>query len=405
MNNAPGNATGWHREGGEPTDLQRRLLVISTAMMATMSFFWGGVYFIFDEPLAAVIPWTYMAISYLSLAAMRAPRHYGVLRATQLLFSLFLPFFLQAALGGFVNSSAVVLWSFTCPMGALVFAGHRQALYWFLAFITLVALSMGIDYPAVRVTNNLPVPMIVVFFALNIAGVTIVAFVLMRYFVDQAAAAYGMLAGEQERSERLVRNMLPAAIADRLKREPGPIADRLEGVTIAFADIVGFTPYAMERPPEEVVSLLNKTFSEFDRLCAKHGLEKIKTIGDAYMACGGLSGGPAEGAASTAAFALDAAKALEAVGGESGSKFELRIGIHTGEVVAGVIGETKYAYDVWGDAVNVAARLQQKAEPGEIVLSRETAKLIGSDFDLTDAGSAELKGHTPIEICVLSGRK
>lgn len=383
--------------------LQQRLLVMSTLMMAVAAIFWGGIYFFFNEPLAAFIPWSYSIVSFISLVFFRTDNLSWILRESQLLLSLLLPFLVMWELGGFVNSSAVVIWSLTCPMGAVVFVGRKAAIAWFVAFVALILIGAAIGYPSTSSTSALPPALIVTLFVMNLSGVSIVAFVLLSYFVKQKDGALGLLAQERERSESLIRNMLPASISERLKRQQKPIADRLEGVTILFADIVGFTSYAMQRSPEEIVTLLDNIFSKMDEIAKQYGLEKIKTIGDAYMVCGGLAGNPKGGALATAHFAVDVMTYLKDLSDQSGLPLDLRIGLNTGPVVAGVIGQSKFSYDIWGDAVNVAARLQQNADPGSILISKETGDLILSNFDLRPLGDLKLKGHSPVATFELRG--
>jgi len=386
-------------------ELQRRLLVSSALMMAIAAIFWGSLYFYFGEIRAAFIPWAYMVISFATLLFCRGSHGFKMLRRSQLFFSLLLPFLLMWELGGFVNSSAVVAWSLISPMGALVFASRRTAAFWFLAFILLVVVGAIIGFPAVRPDNLLPDTVIVILFVMNISGVSIVSFVLLSYFVKQKDSALGLLARERRRSDALIRNMLPAAISERLKSEQRPIADRLENVTILFADIVGFTNYAMHHTPEEIVSLLDCIFSEFDKISGRYGLEKIKTIGDAYMLCGGLEGDARNGAVASGKFARDALAYMNSLRQSENLDIDIRIGFHTGPVVAGVIGQSKYSYDIWGDAVNIAARLQQTAHPNTILLSEETQDLIIDEFNMLPQGETHLKGHTPLNTWVLQTEK
>ncbi|PHQ71572.1 MAG: hypothetical protein COB93_03020 [Sneathiella sp.] len=391
-------------ETDQRRELQRRLLKLSTLMMAIAAVFWGGLYYYFGEIQAALIPWSYMAISFVSLLIFRGENGFYLLRGSQLFFSLMLPFLVMWELGGFVNSSAVVAWSLICPMGALVFVSRRAATFWFIAFILLVTIGAVFEYPAILPVNALPDTLIIILFVMNISGVSIVAFVLLSYFVDQKDSALDLLAHERQRSENLIRNMLPAAISERLKSEQRPIADRLEGVTIIFADIVGFTGYAMRHTPEEIVTLLDTIFSKFDEISNRHDLEKIKTIGDAYMACGGLSGESRKGAIASAQFAQEAILYMNELCRTESLDLDIRIGIHTGPVVAGVIGHSKYSYDIWGDAVNIAARLQQTAEPGKVHLSKDTGDLLAGKFVLLPQGETALKGHTPLETFVLQAK-
>lgn len=393
------------RSDNEELGLQRRLLILSTLMMTAASVFWAALYGYFGEIGAAAIPGTYVVLSLASLLTLKHRHGFTLLRSSQLAFSLLLPFFLMWELGGFVNSSAVVVWSFTSPIGALMFAGRRQAALWFIAFILLIVIGSTIEYPAVTVDNLLPVGVVVALFVMNLSGVSIVAFVMMSYFVKQKNTALDLLALERQRSERLIENMLPASISERLKNEQRPIADQLDDVTIVFADIVGFTGYAMVHDPDEIVQLLDRIFSDFDRVSAEQGLEKIKTIGDAYMVCSGLQGTADTNARGAALFALAAMADLKRIVAEKQLDLDLRIGIHTGTVVAGVIGEQKYSYDIWGDAVNIAARLQQTAMPGRILISGDTVNLISNHFETEAQGTTTLKGHTPVDTFVLTGLK
>jgi adenylate cyclase len=199
-----------------------------------------------------------------------------------------------------------------------------------------------------------------------------------------------MLRVEQERSERLLLNILPRPIAERLKADPGVIADRFEAVTVLFADIVGFTGLAATRDPGELVSLLNAIFSRFDELAEEHGLEKIKTIGDAYMVVAGLPTPRPDHAAAAARMALEMRRAI---GELSCGPLQLRIGLHSGPVVAGVIGRRKFSYDLWGDTVNIASRMESHGLPGEIQLSEATYRLLPSRFACAPRGILSLKGR------------
>lgn len=378
------------------TELSHRLLVLCATMMAIPAFFWGGIYAYYGEYRAAVIAWTFTIISIATLFLFRKAKGYRLLRESQLFLTLMLPFMVMLELDGFINSSAVIVWSLISPMGALVFASRKTAVYWFVAFIFLILIGAAINFQAPALENGLPPELVTILFVMNLSGVSIVAFILLVYFVTQKEKTYSLLEKERGRSENLIRNMLPEAIGERLKQEQRPIADRLDNVTILFADISGFTIYAMNRPPEEVVSLLDRIFSHFDDITSQHGLEKIKTIGDAYMVCGGLNSDAKAGAEEAAAFALEVMAYVNQLAQASSEPLGLRIGINTGSVVAGVIGHSKYSYDIWGDAVNIAARLQQTAKTGDILISEKTAQLLDNAFTLEPQGETGLKGHTPV---------
>jgi class 3 adenylate cyclase len=184
---------------------------------------------------------------------------------------------------------------------------------------------------------------------------------------------------EQERSESLLLNILPAPVAERLKRGE-TVADAFDDVTILFADIVSFTSLSETMTPTELVRLLNHTFSTFDRLAMKHGLEKIKTIGDSYMVVGGLPSASPDSAARVADMALDLQQELKRIAARFGRGIRVRAGMHTGAVVAGVIGLHKFSYDLWGDAVNIASRMETQGEPGRIQVSATTFERLRSTY-------------------------
>jgi class 3 adenylate cyclase len=185
-----------------------------------------------------------------------------------------------------------------------------------------------------------------------------------------------LLGQEREKSDRLVLNVLPKMIAERLKRSPSSVADRFDEVTVLFADIADSTPNIAQLTPEEAVELLNDVFTAFDHLAHKHGLEKIKTIGDAYMVVGGLPETRPDHAEAVVAMALDMQKEVRRFKWPSGESLVLRVGVNTGPAVAGVIGTTKFAYDLWGDTVNVASRMESHGTAGGIQVTEATYKRI-----------------------------
>ena len=213
------------------------------------------------------------------------------------------------------------------------------------------------------------------------------------------------LAAEQEKSEHLLLNILPAPIAERLKQGEGTIADSFAEVTILFADIVNFTPMSANLPAVELVSLLNEIFSEFDRLSELRGLEKIKTIGDAYMVGAGLPVERDDHARVIAEMALDMLDAIKAFNERHQSDLHMRIGINTGPVVAGVIGTRKFIYDIWGDAVNIAARMESQGIEGAIQVTENTWKHLRHQFLFEDRGLISIKGKGKMHTYMLVGRK
>ena len=210
---------------------------------------------------------------------------------------------------------------------------------------------------------------------------------------------------QRAESERLLLNVLPRPIAERLKQSSDVIADDFPAATVLFIDLVGFTAFAATRPSHELVALLNRLFSTFDRLADRHGLEKIKTIGDAYMAVAGLPVPRADHVEAIADMALDALDAMGTFNREGGYAFELRIGIHTGPVVAGVIGLQRFIYDLWGDTVNIASRMESQGINGRIQVSDAVRGRLGDRYRLEERGTIEVKGIGPMRTWFLVGRR
>lgn len=213
------------------------------------------------------------------------------------------------------------------------------------------------------------------------------------------------LAVEQEKSERLLLNILPESIACRLKNGHSNIADGFAEVTILFADIVNFTQLSEQVSPEELVSLLNEIFSAFDRLTEQYGLEKIKTIGDAYMVAGGIPEPRPDHADAIAEMALGMQEAIAQFNQKYHQSCNIRIGINTGPVVAGVIGTRKFIYDLWGDTVNIASRMESHGIAGEIQVTETTYKHLHSRYELQPRGQIYVKGKGEMVTYLLIGRK
>ncbi|MEG3940992.1 adenylate/guanylate cyclase domain-containing protein [Microcoleus sp. S36b_A3] len=210
---------------------------------------------------------------------------------------------------------------------------------------------------------------------------------------------------QQKKTEDLLLNILPEPIADRLKYKPGVIADKFEKATILFADLVNFTQISTTMPATQLVYLLNEIFSIFDQLSEKHGLEKIKTIGDAYMIAGGIPIERPDHAEAIAEMALDMLVAIQELNVKLEANFEIRIGINSGPVVAGVIGTKKFIYDLWGNAVNTASRMESHGIPGRIQVSHYTYNLLHDKYEFEDRGEIEIKGKGRMQTYFLTGRK
>ena len=391
------------RIGSLPSDsdelrVQKEVLTLSSALMASLAFVWVGTYAALGLWVPAAIPLVYQVASAASIYTFARTRRYLLFRRSQLWLSLLLPFVLQWSLGGFTNSSAVALWAFTSPLGALLFVGPRQAVRWFVGFALLVAASVAIDPAVAAGAPDIPDGVMLAFYGLNVLGVTTTAYVLLQYFVRARDR-------EQARSEALLLNVLPAPVAARLKDGEGIIADAHPAVTVLFADIVGFTPLSERLPPAEVVALLDRVFARWDALTLHHGVEKIKTIGDAYMVAAGIPLPRDDHAESIAEVALAMREAVNACAAETGRSLEVRIGIETGPVVAGVIGRAKFSYDLWGDTVNTASRMESHAPPGAIQVTACLHERLRHAYEFEPRGAIDVKGKGPMTAYLLVSRR
>ena len=297
---------------------------------------------------------------------------------------------IHLAMGGLVNSGAVLgygvslafVTSWVSRRGAVVLA----AVYGLLVVVALFyeeTLSSWREPPDGALTAFA----FAVMFLTNIALITLLEGAMLR-----------RLSLERARAETLLLNVLPAEIASELKETGTTRARSFDSVSVLFADVVGFTRIAREATPEETVALLNEVFTGFDRLAQEHGCEKIHTMGDAYVVAAGVPVPEPDHAARIAALALDMRDLVA-----RDSPLSFRFGIGSGPVVAGVIGSTKFQYDIWGDTVNLASRMETLSAPGRIQVSESTMELLDERFSLVDHGEVEVKGMGTLRTCYLDG--
>jgi adenylate cyclase len=393
----------------EQERLQQELLVTSSTIIAMLGLIWGLIYLYFGVPTAAAIPLAYAFLSFGSIGYYAMTGRFHLFRFFQLLVTLVFPFLLMVVLGGFVNSSGVVLWSLTSPVGALLFAGRRQAAGWFAGFLGLVMLGGLIDAGVIPLPANWPASidsdLIITLFILNMAGVSVVVFLLLTYFTRERDRNHDLLLVEQAKSEGLLLNILPRSIANRLKNGEQTIAECYDEAGVLFADIVGFTPLSAELGVEQTVEVLNELLSRFDAISDQYGLEKIRTIGDGYMVASGLPAPRPDYAHALAEAALDIMAFVRSWNSPYADRIHVRIGINVGPVMAGVIGRSKFSYDVWGDPVNVASRMESSSLTDCIQISERTYQLIKDDFITCPRGLVTIKGKGDMPTWFLLDRK
>jgi guanylate cyclase len=289
--------------------------------------------------------------------------------------------------GGLAESGTNFIWGFVGVRAAVVVFRDRRGAIWLAVFVVLVILT-PILVEDVEPRYDLPDAAATT--AANLAIVGVFVFVILLYFIRQRDALH-------DESEALLRNVLPDEIADRLRRSGGMIADYFEEASILFADVVDFTPMSAEMTPAETVELLNEIFSFFDELVDEAGLEKIKTVGDEYMVAAGVPHPNPNHAHALADLALAIRDHTES-NEVQGRRISFRIGINSGPVVAGIIGQKKFTYDLWGDSVNTASRMESHGVGGKIQISELTYGILQDDFVCEPRGEIEVKGKGRVAV-------
>lgn len=289
------------------------------------------------------------------------------------------------------------------PLSILFLGVERSIAAGFLTALGVV-LTIGLRVALPFDTGYVAPAILTLNFAINLAVNAAILFFIVYYVSRSAAHAEAAAEREFGRSETLLANILPPAVASRLK-DGQVIADRYEAASVLFADMAGFTARASDTAPEKLVGFLNTVFSRIDDLVEKHGMEKVKTTGDAYMVVSGVPEPRSDHAEALADLAIALREALVGLVDPGGRAVPVRIGIASGPVVAGVVGRRKFFYDVWGDAVNVAARMEQTGTPSHIHVAPATFELLKDRFDLQERGLIEVHGKGQMRTWYLSGRR
>lgn len=396
--------------------LNKSLLMFATGLASVASMLWLVIYWSLGPQFSSNLPFAFQILLATNLAIYIRWGNFDFFRVSQLALFLFFPFVVQWSIGNFISASGITIWGLLAPVGAILFIGAREGFAWFIAYLFLLAMSGSFDYyladVELQTKTQIPIRTAVVFFALNFAAVSTIVFLLLRFATIEKqkaqarlSEAHRLLQIEQERSERLLLNILPGPVAERLKSSNQTIADGFADVTVMFADIVNFTHIAEGMAPTQVFAMLNRIFSSFDELAEKFGLEKIKTIGDAYMVAGGLNDGDTDYSAAIADMALAMRNLLREDFEVNNAHLEVRIGIGTGPVVAGVVGKKKFIYDLWGDTVNIASRITSEGVPGMIQVDATTHRRLKEHFDFHEPQTIYLKGKGETEVHRIVGRK
>jgi len=397
------------RVGADPRDdddlrARKALLVLISVLILPIAALWAGLYLAFRSPVG-VVPIVYLAILLGAILMFARNGNFARLLRVSQVDILLAPTLSMIPLGGFLAAGGVGLWGILAPVGALVFTSAASAVRWYIAYL-LVFLGSGVageiigpvwDPPPDWFTSTM--------LAMNIAVGGTMVFTLLALFAKQRNEALAALRVEQAKAEDLLVNILPRSIADRLKAEPRLIADQYTSASILFADVVDFTPWSERLTPDEVVGCLDHLFRHFDELAERYEVEKIKTIGDCYMVAAGVPEPRPDHARALALMALDMLEAMRADGEAGHLGLELRIGINSGPVVAGVIGRKRFLYALGGDGVNTASRMETYGTSSRIQITQETYELLADEFECESRGTIAVKGKGDVETWYLIGRR
>ena len=398
------------RIGADPQDdddtrAGKALLVLISVLILPVALLWAALYLAFGSPVGWV-PLGYFAVLLAAIVVFSRTRDFGMLLRVGQVAILLAPTLSMVPLGGFLDSGGVGLWGILAPLGALVFSDVRAAARWYVAYV-VVFLGSGLAGELLGgVSPAVPRWFTSTMLALNVDG--------GRHDRLHAAgacspASAGTRSRRCERSRRRRRACCSTSCRgrspSRLKAETRTIADQFSSASILFADVVDFTPLAERLPPAEVVGVLDHLFSHFDVLAERHELEKIKTIGDCYMVAAGVPSPRPDHARALALMALDMQAAMRSVDEIGHLGLELRVGINSGPVVAGVIGRKRFLYDLWGDAVNTASRMESHGTSGRIQITRATKELLEDEFVCEPRGTIPVKGKGEMEAWYLVGRR
>jgi adenylate cyclase len=382
----------------EPTDdddprLRKRVMVVAGYILVVgplqLPFLAQG------HPLSWYVAVTMPLVSAINLVVLartkRLERYVNVLILSVLLF----PAVIEVSLGGLAGASAAVVFAFLGPVFALLGLGPRRATAWFVAFMLVVIGVILLDPLVSSRIPPQPYPLRLVWYAANLGVPLGITFALLRYTDIRRRRA-------EARSQELLTNAIPRSIAARLQHGEERIAESYPETTVLFADLAGFTPWARQTDPARVVGFLDELFTRFDELAAEHGVEKIKTIGDAYMAVAGAPEPRTDHAAAAIRLARGMLAAVEEARRSLDAPLEVRIGLASGSVVGGVIGQQRILFDLWGDTVNIASRMESSGEAGRIHVAPSTHALLGDDYVFEEREPVEVKGLGPMTTYLLA---
>jgi adenylate cyclase len=356
----------------------------------------GIVLWLFEAKYTALGMFAYALVNAVTLPIFLLTKKYHWYRNLHMALLAIGPAVYTITMGGVLASGILLIWCMWMPAAGLASGPRRSAASWAIfAAVTIILTSVLVQFTPTF--DHPPVVLSQIIGTMNLVSVGTFLYMILNNFVAQRDSSRAQLAAEKERSEELLLNVLPKSIATRLQAGETVIADRFNGVTILFADMVGFTPLSERTNAESVVAWLNDLFTRFDQLVEARGIEKIRTIGDAYMAVSGAPISRDDHAEVMVALALEMAAELNVFCSENELDISFRIGINSGSAIGAIIGTSKFHYDVWGKAVNLAARMESHSLPGRIQITAQTKDLLNGKYELESRGPINVKGMGMLE--------
>ena len=377
--------------------LEKVTIFLVAASCCVAGSIWTAMYYIvFGFGLVSILPFAFVVIVGSAIALCHVTRNHRPLVYVQIICIIYITALIQWSIGSVFDSGLVLVWAFCGPIIALMFFSMKQSIIWLLLYLVNIAISFAFEDFFIRHGHPVSDDTRALFFFMNLSIWSFVVFIFASYFVISAIS-------ERAKADGLLLNILPRKTAQVLKSRPGIIAEEYDDASVLFADIVDFTRYAGTVSPDQLVTKLNEIFFRFDELTTRHGLEKIKTIGDAYMVVGGVPEPRPDHTQAIADLALDMLSAIHEIKKDSGEAFSLRIGIHSGPVVAGVIGKNKFAYDMWGDTVNVASRMESSGTQDTIQVTETVYRTLRDKYQFSEKGIVDIKGKGKMDTyCLLA---
>ncbi|MEQ1797019.1 MAG: adenylate/guanylate cyclase domain-containing protein [Lacibacter sp.] len=386
---------------------KRRMTIELSLWIVIAGIMYNLVYVYLGYPAAITVSVVSIIATILNILVFYFSKNYKLFKITQLVILVFFGFLDHVILGGFVDGSGVGLCAILAAMGALIFTDVRTARFFFLLFVIGV-IGVGIwEFTIIDQPFRMPRKLSLTFFILNFIFIGAIVYFIVESAFTKSNAFQEQLEKEKAKTESLLLNILPSEIAIELKNSGWTKARGYASATVVFSDIVGFSSTARYLTPGKLVEELGLYFGAFDDIMEKYGLEKIKTIGDAYMFVGGIPTESNTHAHDAVRAALEMQKEVERIksSGQISFPFTLRVGIHSGPIVAGVVGRKKFVYDVWGETVNMAARMEQKGEAGQVNISESTYYLVQREFTCTPRGKISAKNVGDIEMFFVEEKK